>query len=299
MNRFGRAVLAGIAVASAAQFASAQSANFTLLGSRSAEGHSIPAERHAVAPVTDPYYHEDSFITSDIRAWFVYHNFADNIALDGGDAEDYALQVRLAITDRLQLVAYKDGYMNLNSGLIKESGWNDLAAGLKYGLIQDWKNDFHLSVGLGYQFAVGDASVLQNDQEARGWASINKGFDRLHLGTTANWFVPTGGEDALGNSQRISLHAHADYYLCKWLSPVVELNFYKSINDGDHAPLSFSGADVANLGGGADLLTLGMGAEIRPLDTPDFGLRVAYETDLTDGDSLYGYRWTFSAVYRF
>lgn len=300
MNRFGLAAIAAVTASLAAtSIARAQAANFTLFGSKSEEGTALPMERQAVAPITDPYYHEDSFVTSDVRAWFVYHSFADSIALDGGDAEVYAAQIRVAITDRLQFVAYKDGYTNLNSGLMRESGWNDLAAGLKYAVIQDWKDDFHVAVGVGYQFAVGDASVLQNDQEVRAWASVNKGIGKLHLGFTANYFCPTGGEDALGNSQRVSLHAHADYYLCEYVSPVVELNFYKSIDDGDNAPLTFSGADVADLGGGGDLLTLGAGVEIRPFGTADLGLRGAYETDVGTSDSLYGFRWTFSAIYRF
>lgn len=300
MKRIALAAAAGLlAVLTASSVASAQAAGFTLLGKPSEEGRALPDERQAVAPISDPYFHEDSFVTTDVRTWMVYHSFADNIALNGGDAEVYAAQLRVAITDRFQLVAYKDGYTHLSSGLIKDSGWNDLAAGLKYAVIQDWKNDFHLSVGAGYQFAIGDPSVLQNDQEARGWISVNKGFDKLHLGATANLFLPTGGEDSLGNSKRISLHAHADYYLCKYLSPVLELNFYKSIDDGDNAPLPFSGADIADLGGGQDLLTGAVGLEVRPLGTQDLGIRAAYETDLTDGESVYGFRWTFSLIYRF
>jgi hypothetical protein len=300
MKRFALALAAGLVTTLVtSSVASAQAAGFTLFGTPSAEGQAVPAERQAVSPISDPYYHEDSFVTTDVRAWFLYHSFADNIALNGGDAEVYAVELRLALTDRLQLVANKDGYTNLDSGLIKNSGWNDIAAGLKYAVVQDWKDDFHVAVGAGYQFAFGDASVLQNEQEARFWASVNKGFGPVHLGATGNVFIPTGSEGALGMSQRISLHAHADYYLCKWFSPVLELNYYKSIGDGNNAPLSFSGADVTNLGGGADLLTGAAGFEVRPLGTPEFGIRAAYETDLGTTDSIYGYRWTLSAIYRF
>jgi hypothetical protein len=297
-----RTLLAAVApvvlLAFAPAFASAQHTGFTLFGSPSAEGNALPAERVAVHPVSDPYFHEDSFVTTDARAWFVYHSFPDSTALNGGDAEDYALQLRLALTDRLQLVAYKDGYMHISSGLVKESGWNDLAAGLKYNLIQDWKNDFHASVGAGYQFAIGDPGVLQNDQEIRLWGSLNKGFDKLHLGFTFNYFFHTGNQDTLGSSDRCSLHFHGDYYVCKWFSPVLESNMYFVTDRGNEVPgVTFSGADIANLGGGSDLITGAIGFEVRPCE--HVAIRAAYETDLTSGDSLYGYRWTFSAIYSF
>ncbi len=247
------AVLATFAAVSGA---AAQSANFTLFGKANPDGVALPDERKAVAPISAPYYHEDSFITTDVRGWFAYHSFPQEGPLGGGSGRDYAVELRLALTDRLQLVANKDGYLDLDSGLVKESGWNDVAAGLKYALIQDYKNDFHVAVGLGYQFAVGDPSVLQNDQEARGWVSVNKGFDKLHLGATLNYLKFTGSEDALGSSDRITYHLHADYWINKWFSPVIELNGYHCTDRGSNDPLPFSGADLANLGGGADLVTL-------------------------------------------
>lgn len=277
---------------------SAQHTHFTLFGSPSSEGNALPEERVAAHPITDPYFHEDSFVTTDARFWFLYHSFPDSTALKGGDAQDYALQLRLALTDRLQLVAYKDGYLHVNSGLVKESGWNDLAAGLKYNLIQDWKNDFHASVGLGYQFPVGDPSVFQNIQELRAWGSLNKGFDRLHLGFTFNYLTLTGNQGPLGSSDRITLHFHGDYYVCKWFSPILESNMYFATDRGREVPgITFSAADVGNIGGGSDLITGAVGVEVRPFEHT--AIRAAYETDLTSGDSLYGYRVTVSLIYSF
>ncbi|MFN4244220.1 MAG: hypothetical protein ACK4PI_13400 [Tepidisphaerales bacterium] len=296
-RRLGLSFAAAVALALPSA-AAAQQGSFVLFGKQSEDMLSLSPERRVVHPVTAPYFHEDSFVTTDVRAWYAYHSFPKSIALNGGDAHVYAAQARLALTDRIQFVAYKDGYVDLDSGLIKESGWNDLAAGLKFALYQDWKNDFHISAGVGYQFAVGDAKVLQNDQEARVWASVNKGFGPLHLGATVNYLKHTGSQGPLGASDRIIWHLHADYYVNKYFSPVVELNGYHSVNDGNEV-LPFSGADIANLGGGDDLVTLGLGLEIRPIPDIPLALRAAYETDLTSGDNLYGYRWTFSVLYSF
>jgi hypothetical protein len=288
--------LIAVAFASAPMLASAQHTDFTLFGTPNKAGQDLPAERKAVHPISAPYFHEDSFITTDVRAWYAYHSFPDNIALAGGDASVYAAQIRVALSDRFQLVAYKDGYTDFDSGLIKDSGFNDVAAGIKYAIIQDYETDFHVSAGLGYQFALGDPGAIENTQEARGWVSVNKGFDRLHLGATLNYLKFTGNQSPLGNSDRFMFHVHADYYVCKWFSPVLEFNGYYSTNDGNEV-VKFSGADVKNLGGGSDLITAALGFEVRPID--NLAARIAYETDLTSGESLFGYRWTFSLVYSF
>ena len=265
-------------------------------------GDAAPAPEPAhkvVRPLTAPYFHEDAFVTSDLRAWYVNHQFyGDTI---GGEAEVYALQVRLALTKRLQLVAYKDGYTDLSdTGLGNPDGWNGLGAGLKYAVIQDWENQFHLAGGIGYELGLGDAEVLQDTDELRLWLSANKGFDRLHLGFAANYRVADNHRDGpFGAADMVTLHAHADYFVNDWFSPVVELNGYFVTDEGP-VGADFSGVDAVSIGGGEDEATLtgALGAELRPLG-PGLGLRLAYETELTDNVSLFGHRWTFSTVYEF
>jgi hypothetical protein len=208
--------------------------------------------------------------------------------------------VRLALTERLQFVAYKDGFIDFSSSLTGgESGLVDIGAGVKWAFLQNWETDMHAALGLGYEFGVGDEEVLQGDDEVRAWGSFNKGFGKLHLGTTVNYTAGVGTEDALGDSDRLFVHVHSDYWINEMFSPVVELNYYDTISEGSNAPLPIHGSDVANLGGGADndVLTGGLGLELRPADA--FALRAAYESPLTDNDSLWGYRWTVSATWSF
>ena len=282
-----------------AGFATAQSADFVLFGEPNPAAAGQAAEQVHVAPVSAPYYHEDSFNTSDLRAWFVYHDFPQSSTLAGGNAKVYALQVRLALTEQLQFLAVKDGYTDLDSGLLGDDGWNDIAAGLKWSFLQDFENQLHAAVGFTYEIGIGDDEVFGEDEELRLFASVDKGFDKLHTGLTANLIIPTDGEDPLGNSTSLFLHARADYYLCEWFSPTVNLNGYFTLDEGDNTPLNFNGVDVANLGGGKseDVITAAVGGEFRVLE--GLGLRGAYEFPLTDNDDLFGYRWTFSAVYSF
>jgi len=266
----------------------------------------IAAEQKAVRPISAPYFHEDSFVTTDVRAWYVAHDFdSDTKAItNNGSVSVMALQVRVALTESLQFVAYKDGYTEFDDAgaLDDNSGWNDIGAGIKWAFIQDWENQFHMAAGIGYEFSFGDSDVLQDSDELRLWLSANKGFDKLHLGATVNAILSEDDSDSLlGNSDMITLHLHADYYLTEWFSPVLEINGYLAQDEAPAAlsAIDFSGVDAGSLPGGEenDTYTVALGGEIRVID--GLGLRVAYETELNDNDSLFGERWTVSAVYEF
>ncbi|HRV80958.1 MAG TPA: hypothetical protein P5218_05965 [Planctomycetota bacterium] len=279
--------------------ASAQHANKVFFGEPSAEGLAVAEELQAVHPLTSPYYNEDSFVTTDVRAWYVRHNFPNNSPIGGGKATVVAVQVRAALTESIQLVAYKDGFFDIASGAVDDSGMNDLAAGIKWAFLQDWKTNTHAAVGLGYEIGIGDEEVLQGDDEVRLWLSFNKAMEKLHLGFVVNMMFPVGSEDALGDSERLSWHLHADYYASQMFSPVLEFNGYKTLSNGDNTPLPFSGVDVANLGGGdgEDVITAGYGFEARPAE--NFAIRVAHESPLTSNEDLFGHRWTVSAIWSF
>ena len=164
--------------------------------------------------------------------------------------------------------------------------------------IQNWEQQFHMAVGAGYETRAGHGKVLQNDDEWRLWLSANKGFDRLHLGGVVNFFLVDGAAegDGLGNSDHLSWHAHLDYYVNDWFSPVVEFSGYHVLNEGAEL-IPESGVDITNLGGGDDVVVIGLGAEARPWQT--MSTRMAYETPITRNDDLFGHRWTFSMVFSF
>lgn len=272
---------------------------FVLFGD---SGEAPAPEEKFVRPLTGPYFHEDSFVTTGVRAWYLDHQFyGDTIR---GDVTVMALQARLALTESLQLLAYKDGYTNFSKdaapGLLGgNDGFNDIGAGLKWAFLQDWENNFHMAAGVGYQFGWGDDEVLQDTDELRLWLSANKGFGKIHLGAVVNYIHAVDDDEGLlnGNSDMLTVHLHADYYLTEWLSPVIEINGYFAQDDSGPA---FSGVDAVSLpgGDGEDTITGALGFELRPLG-PDLGLRAAYETELSSSESLFGHRWTLSAVYEF
>lgn len=251
-----------------------------------------------VRPVSAPYFNEDSYITSDLRAWYLTHSFYGDTL--GGSVSVAALQVRLGLTENLQLVAYKDGYTKFDNTLNDEEGWNDIGAGLKWAFYQNWEKQLHVAAGIGYEFALGDDNALQDTTELRLWVSVNKAFKKHHFGATLNYqYAGDTSEGALGNADLLIAHLHYDYELTDWLSLVTEINGY-FVLDGGAGAVPFSGVDAVSVAGGEDedTITGAIGVELRPFDFP-LAIRGAYETELTDNVSLFGHRWTFSAVYTF
>lgn len=278
----------------AAGTASAQQGGFTLFGP---SAPAIKGDNAFVHPVTSPYWHEDSFITSDVRAWYISHRFNDEVApLRNGQVTGMAVQVRLALTDSLQFVAYKDGYLDFGAPF-SQTGWNDVAAGLKWQWLKLDNEAMYSAIGAGYELPIGDPGVLQNDSEVRLWASFNKGFGKLHLGATANYRISLTDENKdAGNSDVFSWHLHADYRATEIFSPIVEFNGFHITNEG--GGLALNGADVTNLGGGNDATITGaIGCEIRAGEHT--AIRGAYEIPLNSKDDLFGTRFTFSLVYSF
>ncbi len=96
----------------------------------------------------------------------------------------------------------------------------------------------------------------------------------------------------------MSWHLRGDYYSNEIFSPVVEVNGYHVLDEGDNAPLPFSGVEVLSRGGGSSegVVTAAVGGEAR---LGSVGLRAAYESPLTDNEDPFGWRLTFSAVWGF
>jgi hypothetical protein len=254
-----------------------------------------PEEDIVVHPVTSPYYAEDSFVTTDIRPVFVYHNIPGNV-LGGGNASVTAVQVRIKITDSLQFVAYKDGWLDISTPSLGNRGWNDIAAGIKWAFYRNDAAHFQAAAGLGYEFASGDRTVLQHDDSLRAWLSANKGFGKLHVGATFNYSWAMGnGTPLLGTSDWLSWHLHTDYQVCKYFSPLIEVNGYHTTR-GSAVP--FSAADVASISNnGSPTVSGAVGMEIRPFKS--LALRAAFEFPLTHDRDIYGNRITVSSVVKF
>lgn len=218
--------------------------------------------RNVPRPVSTPYYFEDPFINSDLRLVYVWHNIPESSELRGGEVQVWAAQVRLALTDRLQFIATKDGYTRMHTGITPDNdGWNDFAVGLKYAFWVDHEADWILSGGMRWEWNNGNLGVLQgNDDELSPFVSFAKGWDKWNLIGALNWRIPTNHHEGVHS---LTWHAHLDYELFPNFFPLVEVNGIHWLSNGDRMPLSVEYLDVGNLGSqrvrGRDFFSAGLG----------------------------------------
>lgn len=200
-------------------------------------------------PVGNPFYFESPFINSELRFIYMWHKFTDRSG--NGDLNAFAIQARLALTDRLAFLATKDGYSRLRNGALpEEDGWNDGAIGLKYAFFVDKESQMVATGGMRWEWHNGDDDVLMGkDDELSPFLSFAKGWDRFHMLFNLTSRLPMNRHD--GNYV-LSYDLHFDYevapeYLPGFL-PLVEFHGLHYLSDGDRTAAGFGGLDYTNLG---------------------------------------------------
>ena len=257
------------------------------------------------APSSAPYLFEDPFITTGVSAWYIWHDFPESGVFQGGDVSAFAVQVRVALTDRLGFVASKDGRITLrpdNDLLDTETGYGDLGAGLKYALIDDPENRRILTPSLRYEFTNGSRDVLMGNGEGV-WIpglSGGLGLGDYHLLGSVAARLPVDGD---AESTVLTYGVHVDRELRKGLAPFVEILGHHYLDDGDgtnlvklgsgaQLPISavqaalglspFDGYDVANMGSdgveGNDVMSWAVGFRAQILE--NVSLSLSYERPL-------------------
>lgn len=250
-----------------------------------------------VHPITAPNISEDPFITTDIRGTYVYHSFPGSLFPGDDEARLYDFQGRYAVNDKLQVFINKLAIVDIHTPFGNDHGISDIGFGVKYSVLSDWESHRFAAIGASYELGTTGQNTFYEDDEARFFATYAGRVGSVNFSGSANLRFGVGAEDQNGDSDNLSLHLHADHALTEIFSPVLELNYYKVLSNGDNVT-PFSGVDLANFGGNEDedVLTLGIGGEARVLD--GVALRAAYELPLTDNEDLFGYRWTMSAIWR-
>lgn len=241
---------------------------------------------HHYEPISNPLYNESPFIETQLKVLYIHHEFPDNNAIAGGDADIAAVQARLAITERLAFIANKDGYTWLDSGLTGEQeGFNDLAVGLKYAFIADRESDFVLTGGARYMWRVGAQRVLMGTaEELSPFISAAKGFDKFHLEGNATYRI---GIDEGDTNDIFQWSLHADYEIADGIAPVIEINGLHYLSNGNRLPVNTGGLDYANIGAanvkGDSVVWAGLGAAFKL--NPNVELGATYEFPFTDPDN--------------
>lgn len=256
-----------------------------------------------VPPVSSPLMNETPQITTEIRPMFWFHKIPKDSIVGNGEVYLVAAQARVALTERLGLIATKDGYawINTRKTLEDENGFANLAVGLKYALLYRPEDQFILSVGTKYEAPTGNLDLNGVKFQGGGsglqdlFVSTEKRFGKLGLESSFGWTIPY---DTVRQSGLIHYHAHADYELLPKFFPTFEFNGYTVANRGRKRDLNFEGGDVFNLGnnGGGTVLT--MAAGFRYQFTEHVQLGTAWEWSVGRAD-LMDYRYQCDLVIAF
>jgi hypothetical protein len=253
-----------------------------------------------VPPVTNPAFNETPFITTEAKPLYVYHDIPDDFISGGGNVQVGALQLRLAFTERLGLIATLDGYtaIDFNDVLEDDDGPNDIAFGLKYAFVHDVANGIIGTAGLRYTAPAGNLETSGIELNGTGAGYLNPFVTGAYLFGDAQLQGSMGVQVALSEDNWSFFHAsvHGDYEVFDSFFPFVEANVFAPIDGGDAigGPLSnLTGADIVDIGAEdpVTIFTIGGGARYRLTDWAIFGAGV--EGNLTNReDTVFGWRVT-------
>lgn len=268
-----------------------------------------------ISPVANPIYFEDPRVTSEVRPIFIqqwlpkqFDFYGGTVPLDG-EARVYAVQLRYALTERLGLIATKDGYIEFKpKGALAANhgyGFADLAFGLKYALLECAEHQLLVTPGLTLTVPTGNDEVFQGDGSGE-WnlfVSAAKGFDDLHVLGNLGFRIPN-------NTSEQTVQAHyslqVDYRLSDYFIPFVCLNGYTTLTDGKDlllgaVPLNTEMYDLINFGSSeaAGTTQIVLGGGFRSNVTKNLSVGAAYEVGTSTRQGIFDSRLTIDSIFRF
>lgn len=245
-------------------------------------------------PVTAPVTFESPVARTELRPIVARHWFPSSSIFGDGKLDVIALQARYAITDRLAIIAVKDGFFDLQpEGGGDTDGYADIAAGAKYTFAQDPDAGWLLTGGLVIEGTNGSSDVFQGNGDGMVRPFVSGGYDcgRWNLLGAVGYNHPL---DSDAESTSLDWHLHASYEMHERFVPLVELNGILYTRDGDALPVDFEGVDVINLGAndvsGDHVISAAAGFRVPLTRNVLFG--IAYESEIGSDEHLFDDRVT-------
>jgi hypothetical protein len=274
-------------------------------------------------PIMAPYLFEDPFITTGIYPYYLWHDLPNASAFEGGALHAFAVQVRVALTDRLGFTASKDArvWIRPDSDLLGDrEGFFNLAAGLKYALIEDRDAGFIVTPALRFEAPTGSSDVFSGYGDGEAIPSVSAAWGKKEWNVMAN----LGGRIPFDQGQQgnsLFYQLYGAWNLAAHFAPFVQLSGLHYLTSGDgklpvdtaigeldldvatHALdlAHFEGVDVANLGSrgidGNDFVALGVGAHVPISKHVTFS--IGYERPVTSRKDVFKQRVTSNFAIEF
>jgi hypothetical protein len=258
-----------------------------------------------ISPISNPLFFEDPRQLSEVRFIYAHHIIPGDVpVLQGGHANFYAMQARARLTERVSLIATKDGYIDMDTpGVGDSDGWADVAAGLKFTVFRNPERQFLLSTGMVYEIDMGEHQVFQGrgDGEFHFFVTGGKQFGcRTHWLSASGFRIPA---DHTARSQMWYWSNHFDYQFTDMLYGLVEFNWFHWLRsgDGDLGTNGFEGLDLMNLGStgvaGNDIVTCAVGGKAKPYRNMEIG--AGWEFPLTQRRDILEDRFYADLIIRY
>jgi len=260
---------------------------------------SDPCYDSFISPMTNPVFFEDPRTLTEARVIFLRNKVPG--AAGGGAVQLFAMQFRAALTDRLSIVAAKDGFIMSDNALIND-GWADVSAGLKYNLYADPRAQRLLSTGFSYELPVGTPRALQGNGDGEFHVYLTGG---TQIGDRGHWLSASGfrlPSDPAAESRMWYWSNHFDYEFRKGWYALTEMNWYSWIGSGQNAALAgVEGGDLFNFGStgvsGNNIVTQAIGLKYKRDRHRELG--IAFEFPLTDRRDVMENRLTVDWIFRY
>ncbi|QVL31397.1 hypothetical protein KIH39_21505 [Telmatocola sphagniphila] len=277
-----------------------------LMGDSSSRGflESDHAFDNFVGPSSNPVLSKDPRSLTEARILFIDNNIPNSNPLGGGNFQVYAMQIRLALTDRLTLIADKDGIASISAkGAPHETGFLNLAAGLKYTFYRDVENQTLAAAGFMFEPQTGESKVFQGQGDGifTFFATYGQEFwCKNHIIVNGGYIVPV---DSNQNSSLFYTQLHLDRQVNEWLYPLMEVNWYHWLAGGNRGlpPALGEGDGLLNLGtsgvAGNDLVSMALGFKVKISPHAETG--VVYEFPLTSRKDLLDSRIQAELILRY
>lgn len=265
------------------------------------------------SPVSNPFFFEDPRALTEIRPIFIWQKTPSaNAIWAGGSNFEYALRGSVAITPHISLVVSRLGFSTINPkvgapDITSGTGFSEVLLGPKITFLRNETSKTVAAIGLTFDVPAGAGSVLHNTGHTGlvPYFSIAQNFGRSNYGSF-NFMNTTGYHFRTDTTRTEAFYSsfHLDYEIAKRFYPLVELNWWHYMRNGDARSLNFERGNLGNFGSrtisGRDELTLALGGRVRLNNFIDWG--IAAEFNLlknSDGRHLDQFRLTTDFIFRY
>jgi hypothetical protein len=266
-----------------------------------------------ISPVSNPFFFEDPRALTEVRPIFIYQTAPHGtLGSNGGNAEFFGVQGRLAVTDCWSVVINKLGFVALNpSGEHGDyqpgTGFAEFDIGPKWTFLRSESTGSVVATGLTFQIPT--ATKAAQDTGTLGvvpYISYAQTFGKLPKGYGSFNFLTELGYDFSVNNQRAeyfqaSFHLDYDVGNVHKFYPLIELNWFHQTKRGEKRDLTFEGADLVNFGAtdpaDRDLVTMALGARYKFKEW--FQVGSTFEFPLTSYKGIDEFRWTLDFIFRY